>query len=330
MSSVSVPLVAAAHASDPRRRAMVALGRIEARRAMRSPWVVVVALYTAWTAANASGADWSGAAYSLLPLYFVPLGAFASFQGLRAGGRDRHLDRPALAEEAALGEEERVLGRLLGLSVWVVVAAVGVAVVEVGSRIEGGYWMGEGLRSTQSAHHTAIELLQPPAMVAAAGAAGVALGRRFRRRYVVGVGAGFFWFLQWGTWWAFQWVPMIVVTYVVTQPMTTYAGPASSTEADFPESWWVEAPSEPGDVWVRQVVSQPLVAGHVLYLIGLTVLFTSNALRHRGPGVEGGRSPLSRRLRWLGWLTVAAGVVVQLAALGWSLTPGGTGLGQMP
>ncbi len=213
---------------------------------------------------------------------------------------------------------------------WVAVAVVGVVVIEVVSRVEGGYWMGEGARSTQSAQHTPVEWLQPPAMVAAAAAAGVALGRRFRRRLVVGVGAGFFWFLQWGVWWAFQWVPMMVVTFAMTQPISRYAGPASSSASDFPASWWVNSPDDHTEVWMREVVSQPLVAGHVLYLIGLTVLFTSNALRRRGPGVEGERSHLSRTLRRAGWLTVVLGIVAQIAVLGWNVTPGGTGLGQVP
>jgi hypothetical protein len=125
-------------------------------------------------------------------------------------------------------------------------------------------------------------------------------------------------------------VPMLVVNLVLTQPMSQYAGPASSSESDFPASWWVDAPSDAHSDWTREVVSQPLVAGHVLYLVGLTVLFTSSALRLRGPGVEGTRSHLGRTLRRAGWATVVLGVVVQLAVLGWNVTPAGTGLGQAP
>ena len=63
-----------------RRRAILALGRIEARRNLWSPWVAVVALYSAWTARNAAGMDWSGATLGNLTLLFVPLSALAFYQ----------------------------------------------------------------------------------------------------------------------------------------------------------------------------------------------------------------------------------------------------------
>jgi hypothetical protein len=39
---------------------------------------------------------------------------------------------------------------------------------------------------------------------------------------------------------------------------------------------------------------------------------------------------LRRRLRWIGWASVAAGILIQLWATGFALTPHGTGDGQIP
>jgi hypothetical protein len=330
MSIAVTPLDTPAPATDARRRAIVALGRAEARRNLRSPWLLVVAAYTLFTSVRVQPFDWAGGTYSLLALQVVPFAALASFQGLRVAGRDRQADLPPLAEEAPLGEEERVLGRLVGLGAYVAIAAAAVLVAEVVGRLEGGYWMGEGLNRTESAQHTPVEWLVPPVAVAAAASAGLALGRRFQLRLVVGIAAGVFWFLLWGAWWAFQFTPMVTVALVPIQPMTIDAGPGDLGFADFPEDWWVLPPDEYNDRWTRQVVSQPFVAAHVVYLVGLTVLFTSVALRLRGAGVAGARGPLATKLRRIGWATVVVGMVLQLWVLDWGLTPGGTGLNQMP
>ena len=290
----------------------------------------MIAAYTLWTSTRVQVYDWAGGTYSMLALQAVPLAALASFQGIRVAGRDRQSDLPPLAEEAPLGEEERVLGRLLGLGAYVAVAVLGVVVAEVAARVEGGFWMGEGLNKTETAQHTPIEWLLPPAAVAAAASAGLALGRRFQWRLVVGIAAGVFWFLLWGAWWAFQFTPMVTVALVSTQPMTIDAGPGDLGFADFPEDWWVLPPDEYNDRWTRQVVSQPFVAAHVVYLVGLSVLFTSVALRLRGAGVAGARGPLATKLRRIGWATVVVGMVLQLWVLDWGLTPEGTGLNQMP
>ena len=330
MSIAVTPLDATSPATDARRRAILALARAEARRNLRSPWLLVVIAYTVWTSSMGQAYDWAGGTYSMLALHAVPLAILASYQGLRAGGRDRQADLPPLAEESPLGEEQRVLGRLLGLGVYVLAAVVGVVVAEVAARIEGGFWLGEGLNRTDTAQHTPVEWLLPPAAVAAAASAGLALGRRFQLRLVVGIAAGVFWFLMWGAWWAFQFTPMVAVTLAPTQPMTIDAGPGDLGFADFPEDWWVLPPDEYSDRWTRQVVSQPFVAAHVVYLVGLTTLFTSVALRLRGAGVEGIRGPLATSLRRIGWATVVAGLLLQLWVLDWHLTPGGTGLNQVP
>ena len=75
---------------------------------------------------------------------------------------------------------------------------IGIAVV---SRIEGGFWMGEAPRRTDSALHTPLELLQPALIVALAGALGVVTGSAFRRPLIAIVAGAFAWFILFPAYW---------------------------------------------------------------------------------------------------------------------------------
>jgi hypothetical protein len=328
MSAVAPPVASAGPAAIVERRSILALAGIEARRNLRSPLLLVVLGLSVFSAVRASGTDWSGGTYANLPLYFVPLAGITFFLGLRSAGRDHRIDVAPLAEDCALDETERTIGRLLGLAALPVLAAAGVVVIEVASWIEGGYWIGEGLRRTDGAHHTPFELLQPVVLVAFAGAAGVAAGRRFRHRAPIGVLAAVVTFLLWGVWWAFQWPPTFLVSLVQTQPISRWAGPTSAGMSSFPDHWLVSYDSY-GDFWARQYVDQPLVGGHVLYLAGLTLLCVSSALRARS-GIATEPTLLRRRLRLVGWACVAGGILIQLWSTGFVLTPGGMGEAQIP
>ena len=121
-------------------------------------------------------------------------------------------------------------------------------------------------------------------------------------------------------WWAFQLVPMTYLTLIQTQPVSELAGPAGADPRTFPDNWLLDRPDEYNDVWLRVFVHQPLIAGHVVYLLGLAVLCTAGVVRGRR----------GRRWLWLGLATVVIGMVVQLAATGFALTPGGTGPAQVP
>ena len=223
MSAVATPVTSAAPAATVERKSIVALAGVEARRNLRSPLLLVALAFSALTVLNANGVDWSGGTYGNLPLYFVPLAGGTFFLGLRSGGRDHRADVPPLGEDCALDETVRTAGRLLGLAVFPAIAAAGVLVVAVASRIEGGYWIGDAPRRTDAALHTPFELLQPVALVAFAGAAGVAAGRRFRHRTPIAVLAGVMTFLSSGAYWVFQWPPMFAMSLVQTQPIR--AGP---------------------------------------------------------------------------------------------------------
>jgi hypothetical protein len=329
MSAVATPVASAALGATVGRKSIVALAGIEARRNLRSPLLLAVLVFSTLSLANMNGADWSGGTYSMLPLYVVPLAAGTFFLGLRSAGRDHRVDLPPLGEDCALDETVRTAGRLLGLAVFPAVAAAGVVVVEVASRIEGGYWIGDAPWRTDTALHTPFELLQPIALVAFAGAAGVAAGRRFRHRTPIAVLGGVMTFLLWSAWWAFQWPPMFVISLVQTQPISRWAGPASAHGSTFPDHWLVSY-DDYEHIWSHQYVDQPLIGGHVLYLVGLTVLCVGSALRARSGGAATEPTVLRRRLRWIGWACLAGGILIQLWSTGFALTPGGTGEGQIP
>ena len=329
MSAVATPVASVAVGATVGRKSIVALAGIEARRNLRSPLLLVVLVFSALSLINMNGADWSAGTYSMLPLYFVPLAAGTFFLGLRSAGRDHRADLPPLGEDCALDETVRTAGRLLGLVVFPAIAAVGVVVIEVASRIEGGYWIGDAPWRTDTALHTPFEMLQPVALVAFAGAAGVAAGRRFRHRTPIAVFGGVMTFLLWSAWWAFQWPPMFVISLVQTQPISRWVGPASAGASPFPDHWLVSY-DDYEHIWSRQYVDQPLVGGHVLYLVGLTVLCVGSALRVRRGAVATDPTVLRRRLRWIGLACLAGGILIQLWSTGFALTPGGTGEGQIP
>jgi hypothetical protein len=324
MTTTVLPVAPAERGATVGGKSVLALAGIEARRNLCSPLLLVVLVFSALSLVNMNGADWSGGTYAMLPLYFVPLAAGTFFLGLRSAGRDHRTDLPPLGEDCALDETVRTAGRLLGLVVFPAIAAAGVLVVEVASRIEGGYWIGDAPWRTDTALHTPFELLQPIALVAFAGAAGVAAGRRFRHRTPIAVFGGVMTFLLWSAWWAFQWPPMFVISLVQTQPISRWAGASS-----FPDHWLVSY-DDYEHIWSRQYVDQPLIGGHVLYLVGLTVLCVGSALRVRRGAVATDPTVLRRRLRWIGWACVAGGILIQLWSTGFALTPGGTGEGQIP
>jgi hypothetical protein len=119
------------------------------------------------------------------------------------------------------------------------------------------------------------------------------------------------------------------MSLVQTQPISRWAGPTSAGASSFPDHWLVSY-DDYEDFWSREYVDQPLMGGHVLYLMGLTLLCVGAALRVRGGGAATEPTLLRRRLRWIGWACVAGGILIQLWSTGFALTPGGTGEGQIP
>ena len=98
------------------------------------------------------------------------------------------------------------------------VAALYAAAVFVVVRVEGGLWIGDAPRRTDTALYSLPEMVQPLALFVLAAAIGVAVGRSCRLRLPLAIGAiGFamFGFVAW----AFQSPPMLYVTPVQIQPV---------------------------------------------------------------------------------------------------------------
>lgn len=249
-------------------RPVMTLARIEARR-----YATRVSVWAGWLAMVAVAvwhrSDWPGGAYEeVLPLApgFGALGTFVA--GVRTGGRDHDTEAGPLAEEAGLGDRERAAARLAGLAVPVGLAVLMVLAVAVVSRIEGGFWLGEGPRRTDSARHTPAELLQPVLFVALAGALGVSVGARVQRS-VLAIAAG-----------VFVWTAVVPLAWMWNAPGRYPVAPLQAmplrvplpdvrTFADMPADWFGESPTQYEPHFTRSLVHTPTVVLHDLFLLGL-------------------------------------------------------------
>jgi hypothetical protein len=242
------------------------LARIESERLARglSVWLVFIgSMVFAITSAMVEE-DWSGQKYAaLIPLAMVPMLIGVYVAGVRAGNRDRSVHLSPLAEEAPLDGDDRVVARLVSLAVPVALIVPIVAVVGVGSRIEGGYWVGDWPNRTDSAVHSVFELIQPLLAVAVVGAAGVAIGRAIRRAGPAIALGMLVLFLGSGVYWVWNASPIYPAALLQVHPL----------ENEFSV----------------EVVHQPTIVLHDLYLVGLLACCCGLAVRrHRWPLVLGG------------------------------------------
>lgn len=285
------------------RRAVWAVARLEAARQLRAVpiWLgLALSAYLAWISRDV---DWQSGTYTQLSIVTTPLAAALFVAGVRGGGRDRHSDLPPLAEEAAVGTDERVRARLLGMVpvVGIGVTALGVAALAI--RIEGGHWVGDWPGRTDTAVHSLPEVIQPMLVLVLAAALGVAAGRTFRRRSPVAV-IGVVVLLATGAIsWAWQGVPARYVTLVQLQPIEVQVGGVGADPTSFPDEWLLSAPDEYDADWDRVIVHQPMAAWHDVYLGGLVLAAVAVALR----GVGG------RRLLVVGLTIAVLGVGAQAA-----------------
>ena len=288
----------------PTRPSIRTLGRIEARRYLRrfSLWIglSVTVLFLILPSQG-----WSGSSYETKgALAFTPLMLGVFVAAVRTGNRDRHGDASPLAEEAPVDGGDRAYGRLLGLAAPVGLCVIAVITVLIVSRIEGGYWIGHAPRRTDTAQHSWLELLQPPLLVALAGAIGVASGRAVRHATTVIIAGGVFWLFAFIGSWAWNVQPLHTIAVIQAQPMTVDLGPGIVAE-QLPTNWLARAPGEHDANWARQLVHLPTVAGHNLYLLGLLGIASGLAIR----------TLWSRRLAYGGLAVAVAGVAFQLAIM---------------
>ena len=287
-----------------RRTSIRALVKIEAKRYLRrlTMWIGLAGTIAFMVRFGPNADDsWSGQTYvNTVPLSFLPLTIGVFIAALRIGGTDRAASPAGLAEGTPLSAEQRNLARLVGLVVPVALSILVVVGVAIVSRIEGGFWIGEWPRRTDSALHSFVELMQPPLIIAVAGAAGVALGRTFRRLAPFMVAGSVFWFLAFGFSWAWNNAGLHALAPVQIQPMPIDLSVTTDPNL-LPAGWFVTNPNE-YDGWQRAWIHLPTVVGHNVYLLGLVFVWSGVAIREtRGSRVAFGGLGLA-----------VAGVVAQL------------------
>ena len=316
MTAATAATVRAAIRPHLRRDAITALARAEAVRALRGPTFWISLFITAWFAYQGRTLDWQGGNYSSFLLGFTPLAAGIFVVGVLAGGRDRRrADLAPLAEDAALDGTDRAIARLLGLVPLVLIGAVLVIGTAIGSRIEGGFWIGNPPGRTDSAVHGVAEILLPILILVVGACVGVAAGRTFRHPTPVIVIGLVVWFLFFGVYWALQWNPVVYVVPTQIQPLEVSIDGDATDPSRFPAHWLLDRPDEPGGEWKRVVVHDPLTAWHDLYLVGVAVLAAGIAIRSR----------TGRRLALIGVAVIGIGLVGQVVA-----TPDGASAVEAP
>lgn len=286
------------------------LAAIEARR-----YAFRASIWIGWAAtvlmAATSHPDWPGGSYeNVLPLSFGPMALCVFIAGARTGSRDMDSDLPPLAPEAAVDLDDRLAARLLGLATPIALAfvtAIGIAVV---ARIEGGFWMGEFPRRTDTAQYSPLEIIQPPLMIALAGALGVVTGLVFRRPLLAIFTGAFVWFLLFPAYWVWNIPPLNVTTPAQIMPLRVPLPDVVSIR-ETPTDWHVNYPGEYNDHFERDLVHLPTVAFHNLYLVGLIMVVAAGAAR-----------AYRRQVRFAGIAVVIVGVVAQLAVSPHGWPPG--------
>lgn len=295
MSATVLDRVAAAS----RAQVLTRLVAVEARRMVRSPWLLLTVPVT-WVAARSTlDAEWSGAAYTALPAVAGPALFAVSVAVAVACGRDRD----PLAPDAPVDERQRMAARLLAGGVFMVLMAVVAGATASWLRSRGGLDLGDEPGRTLHAQMSLPEVLQPVALTVVAVALGAAAARWVRHR----LGAVTLLFLVWFTaslvYWAFNGPTVRAFALVQSQPVTVRAAEPWVDPHTLPSSWLLTAPGQYQDFWGRLVVSPALAAWHDVYLLGLAGVLAGLALG------------LRRRGRWaagVGVLLAAAGVVGQL------------------
>lgn len=280
-----------------------ALAMAEARRMLRNPlpWLgAAISLWALWTAVPDSD-EWVGATYqdsavSILPFAFaVSVVVAVSF----------NRERLPVVGGAPTGEAQRSVARLVAVVPLVVLAAGIAAFTAWRQRNVGGLTLGVEPGRTAEALYTAGELAQPVALTVLAVAIGAALGRR-TAHLVSAIPVLFFLWLVIGFYWFFGNRLVTPFSIVQVQPIHVFAGPASADPLSFPAHWLLEGPGEFSREWSRALVSGALAWWHVVWLLGLALLWLAVAMPSR---------PARRPLLVVGATLAALGVAAQYLVL---------------
>lgn len=280
---------------------MQALATLEARRTLRSPWLWAGAAGTLGMLALLGDPGYQSGSYTLATSTFSALALGVFLHAVHVGGRDRAGLAEPVAPAAVMDGDERATARLLGLWPAVALGILAAVIAGVGERIEGGYWVGEGLWRSDTQVHSPLELSQAPALVLVAATAGLAAGRASRRRGLVSALGAVVTAVVGFTSWAWQWVPARYVTLVQTQPIELDLG-RSHDLSGTPDGWLLAAPNEFDQSWRRIVVHEAMAGWHSAYLVGVAILLAGLAVRGR----------VGTRLAAAGLLVAVVGVLAQV------------------
>lgn len=294
---MSAPVVDRA-ATVTRAPVLMRLVAAEARRMVRSPWLLLAVPVT-WAAARpALTAEWSGAAYTSLPAAAGPALFAVSVAVAAACGRDRQ----PLAEDAPVGVGERTAARLLAGGVFVALMALVAGAAALWLRSRGGLDLGDEPGRTLQAQFTVPEVLQPVALIVVAVALGAAAARWVRQRLAALSLLFLVWFAASLVYWAFNGPTVRAFALVQSQPVTVRVAEPWVDPLTLPSSWLLTAPGQYQDFWGRLVVSPALAAWHDVYLLGLAGVLAGVALDARRGRLVGA----------VGFVVLVAGVVGQL------------------
>ncbi|MCO8270771.1 hypothetical protein M1L60_09205 [Actinoplanes sp. TRM 88003] len=280
--------------------AVGALVRVEARRLLRHPALLIGAAAAAWLAlprwitGQPPEAQWDAQTYEQLTLLWSPLhlGAFvaATLTALRPGDG-------ATAEMFAarpLGGRHRTLAQLVAGAIPMALTAVVVSLTWLLIADAGG--IPTGFPVPVNLYPTVADAAYVIGLTGAAHAAGIALAHTTRSRLLnVVVGLIFtyiFFFMYWLT------------SFFPVSLLSPFVSPVSAGKTSY---WGTPEPiSSNGDGWYAIVRDTDFVACHTVYVAGVGVLLAAHALRRSDPEYR------PRRLVLIGGLMAVSGFLLQV------------------
>jgi hypothetical protein len=220
--------------------------------------------------------EWAGATYQETAIAIVPFALAVSV----VVAVSFHRERVPVAGGAPTAETERCLARLVA-SVPLVLLAVGLSTFTAWRQRDiGGLTLGVEPGRTADALFTAGELAQPVALTVLAVSIGAAIGRRTPTLVSTVPLLFVLWFLT-SVYWLFADRRVTPVSIVQVQPVSLHAGPVTADPLSFPAHWLLAAPDEFSHQWSRVFVSDGLAWLHVVWLLGLSLLWLSVAFPSR-------------------------------------------------
>ena len=260
------------------------LGRLEARRFLTSIplWCGAALTVLLWATTDPRKESWVGATWSefvgIAPT-FMCIGAFVAASLI--GMRDQFNDSTPVTGAAPVSSGDRVLARLLGGTVPVLVVTILAAAVVVYIHWIGGVVVGNVLHTPAVA-----DVVMIPVLAALAVTSGIAAGQLVRSRPVVTIGGSIVIFFTSVMSWVFDGGRTDLTPAVPYQPAEVSLG-VSFDPSTAPSGWIISPPDQDANVWRRASFEPAALWFHSLYVLGLALLFAALARRAHGPSRAG-------------------------------------------